>query len=437
MLHNSYLQRRAKVLERMATNSALLLFGSSFAIKQEASNAIGADHKQNSDFYYLSGFNEKNSALLLINRGEKNRKQFIFCQPPDNFNKLWTGTLSDPKKAARQLGFDKGLLVNEFAQTLGELLKGLSKIYYPIYDPVHYQGGQNSALNESINQILCRLNTASIRRGIITPQQIINSGEILAPLRLIKSKDEISTITKSAQISVGGHRRLLDKLPTFNYEYQAEAELVFHYRRHNGEHAFPPIVAGGARSCILHYTDNNMPLRKEDSLLVDSGAQFNHYAADMTRTHPPRSSKNIQAFNRVYKAVLKTQKLVCKSATAGKKFEVLHKTAVHNLIKELIIMGILKGDAKKCLADGTYKKYFPHLTSHWIGLDVHDVGGYADQNLQEGMVFSVEPGLYFAKDDESVAHQWRGIGVRIEDTLAITEKGADNLTCDMPYYSAE
>lgn len=413
----------------MESNSALLLFGSGFTTKQNNPANPHNYEWQNSDFYYLTGFNEPNVALLLINK-TREKRHFVFSLPQSNYTKLWSGNMLGPKEVARQLKFNEGFMISEFISTIKELFKTISTIYYP-FDTASV----NSETYEIIHQTLCNLNESNHRSSLIASQKIVNSDIILAPLRLIKSAAEISDIKKAAEISVGGHLSLLKKLPKLCYEYQAQAELSYHYQKNNAVHAFPPIVAAAENSCILHYTDNNKPIHERDLLLVDSGAQYNHYTADITRTYSPRNSKNINQFSLIYHAVLRTHKLVCKSAKAGIKFASLHNIAVRNIIKELILLGILKESAKKCYTEELYKKYFPHRTSHWIGLDVHDKGQYAGQTLKPGMVFSIEPGLYFAKDDKTVAAKWRGIGVRIEDTLLInnTTKGDTiNLTSGLP-----
>ena len=416
----------------MKPNSAMLIFATDFSFQSQGVRVIEDGSPQESDFFYLSGFSNKSSCILLLKReAKKDERQIIFCPEPSEQATLWLGEAKSPTATASSLSFDEGLPITKLKEFLSERLVGIENIYYPV--------GKSPGIDENIASLMRHLASYGQRRSVVTPVQIINSSEILGTLRLIKSKEEMNFITMAAEISVGGHKRIMKGLiaDEFRYEYQAEAELGYHYRRRNAIHAFPPIVAGGESSCVLHYTNNNKELKPTDSLLVDSGAMYNHYAADITRSYPPRIGSKRAAYMMTYNAVLTVHKRLCSGVNEGMTLDDLYAKAARLLTKELLKMNILQGNEREIIKQGLYKKYFPHKTSHWIGLDVHDAGTYAGQKLRPGMVFSIEPGLYFPKKDRSISSAWRGIGIRIEDTVALTNDGAINLTQDMPYWEGD
>ena len=431
---NIYHDRRTQVLGLMKPASAMLVPGGEYSPMQLQLKDIDDAKPQASNFFYLSGYGGKQSLILLI-CGDSTRvdaSQIIFSLMPTAFTDLWAGTLPSPKQLASDMKFDQGLPLDKVGEFLKEQLQGIKHIYYPI--------GESAELDSYICGLVNELSTNGSRIGAVTPTELIDSNEIFAAMRLVKSPDELAMIRQAASISVGGHKRLAEMLPNLEYEYQGEAELAYHYKLHNATAAFPSIVAGGINGCTLHYTKNDMPITPSDSLLVDSGASLHHYAADMTRCYPPREGDATakEAYIEVYQEVLEVHKRLCATVKPGMTLTQLHAKAVEWLVESLVKLEILSGSSSNLISDlideGAYKKYYPHQTSHWIGLDVHDLGLYKEQQLGEGMVFSIEPGLYFAPDDDSVAPRWRGVCVRIEDTIAITDKGVENLTQDMSYW---
>lgn len=408
---NEYRLRRRKVLEKMLPNSALLLFGSSLDLNAKEEEP----RLQNSDLYYLSGCRESTMRLLLIK--ESKPRQIVFCVPPNDKRTLWHGALMGPPLAKKKLNVDEAYAVETMKSYLNDALKSLEVLYFP--------------LGAGRDEILLNLVQRRVRRERAPALKLIHSDELLGDMRLIKDKSELELIKQATHISMDAHRRVMKKIPTLRYEYQAEAELLYHYRLHNAQSAFPPIVAAGRNSCVLHYMSNDCPIHQNDCLLVDSGAQYEHYAADITRTYPPRQPND--AFKKAHRAVLRALNAASKCAVLGVPFSALHQAAVKTLTQELIKLGVLNETFKQALVAESYKKYFPHLTSHWIGLDVHDSGSYEDQRLKAGMVFSLEPGLYFRPEDETVAPEWRGMGVRIEDTIIMTPQGAQNLSQVLSY----
>lgn len=431
----AYLARRKKVLQLMQPNSMILVPAAEYSPRPAAAHEIESNQLQASNFFYLSGYEDKQS-LILLWRGQgdgKSKKEYseqiIFSPSPNPRASLWTGELPTPAQLGKSMKFDQGLPLESFAEVIEQKLIGMENIYYPI--------GENTQLDNYLSELVKQLSSRGLRQGLVTPKNLKTSEDIFASMRLIKSPDELATIRLAAAISVGGHQRLAEQLANLKYEYQGEAELSYYYRSNAATLAFPSIVAAGKNACVLHYTKNDKPIKASDSLLVDSGATIGHYAADMTRCYPPRAigSAKAEAYLAVYQEVLSVHKRLCKSVKVGMTLADLHTKSVSWLVDALLKLKIMRGDKRKIISTGAYKQYFPHLTSHWIGLDVHDLGVYKKQKLGKGMVFSIEPGLYIQPNDKSVASKWRGIGVRIEDTIAISHTGnAENLTQAMPYW---
>ena len=425
-----YGARRRTIFSKLASNSALFLYGSAWCPTGQYPSEEELERPQQSDFFYLTGCENKASALLLLKLGNKCH-EILFSPDRSPTTKLWVGDLPSPPAMAKQLGIQRGLPPAKLDEILGEaILAQMETIYYP--------QGREAKVDELMAGYLQRLHrqpqpqpkpkaklkakpkaklTPKPKRALKhKPLKVRNSDELLAPMRIVKTPAELAAIRAAADISVAGHAKVARSLAKLDYEYQVAAELSYVYHAHNATHSFPPIVASGANACILHYTDNTARLGKNDLVLIDSGARYRHWNADISRCHP--KSPDLTATSpqaQIYLAVLKVQQQICATAHEFASLPELHQQTLSLLSEELLRLGILKSDSKP----NAYKKYFPHRTSHWIGLDVHDIGDIKATTLGAGMVFSVEPGLYFAKDDQSVASKWRGIGVRIEDTVAL------------------
>lgn len=346
----------------------------------------------------------------MLLQGEKKRQVF-FCLTRNKTRSLWQGPSLGPEEAKGALDVDETYAMEYLPEYLKSSLPGVRTFYL-------------SLTNENRGLDLIR---KMKRRGKQYPTHLIDSDELIGDMRIIKDAAEITLIREAARISVEAHNCVAAKLPQLGYEYQAEAELMHCYRSQAAYSAFPPIVAAGTNACTLHYMKNDCPIKLHDWVLVDSGAQYKYYAADLTRTYSPRQPHN-SSFDKIHQAVTRALNQVHKTAKLGLPFARLHEVSCRALTEELIKLHIIKDGLRQALQKELYKPYFPHLTSHWIGLDVHDAGSYSNQRLKAGMVFSVEPGLYFASDDQAVAPRWRGIGVRLEDTVLMTRNGAQNLT---------
>ncbi|MCB1628660.1 MAG: Xaa-Pro dipeptidase, partial [Xanthomonadales bacterium] len=281
---------------------------------------------------------------------------------------------------------------------------------------------------------------ARLRGSARSPQGLIALGHLLHELRLFKSRDELKVMTKAAAITVQAHRRLLEVCRPGMSEYEIEAELLHVFRRQQAVPAYEPIVGGGANACILHYRNNNAMLQEGTLLLVDAGAEYHNYAADVTRTIPV-SGVYSKPQREIYELVLAAQLAAIDAVRPGEHWEAPHRAAVQVISEGLLRLGLLKGSIDEVIAEGRYQRFFMHKTGHWLGLDVHDVGDYRIDGqprlLEPGMVLTVEPGIYIAPDDTSVARRWRGIGVRIEDDVVVTRQGHKVLTEAAPKTVAE
>jgi Xaa-Pro aminopeptidase len=324
------------------------------------------------------------------------------------------------------LGMDDAYPISDLDEILPGLLEGRSQVYY------HFGRDKDFDLKLIgwVNQVRAR-----VRHGAEPPHEFLELGHLLHELRLFKSATELKLMQQSANIAAQAQIAAMRATRPGAYEYEVEAALQHVYRQHNAVASYNPIVGGGANGCVLHYINNNARLNEGDLLLCDAGAEFGLYASDITRTWPVsgRYSKEQAA---LYDIVLQAQQAAMQCARPGKSWISGHNAALEVLTDGLLSLGLLKGTLKKNLADETYKKFYMHKTGHWIGLDVHDVGDYKVagefRELEPGMVFTIEPGLYIAAGSKGVPVKYQGIGIRIEDDVVITAKGHDVLTSKVP-----
>ncbi len=305
-----------------------------------------------------------------------------------------------------------------------------------VYFPIGLDGGLDREVVAAVNAL-----RGKVRTGAKPPEEFVALDRPLHELRLRKSPDEIRAIRKAVDVSVQAHKRAMAACRPGIYEYQIEAELAHEFMRHGLRYAaYPSIVAGGGNACVLHYTENADVLRDGDLLLIDAGAEFGNYAADITRTFPV-NGRFSEAQRLLYELVLDAQAAAIDKIRPGKSWIEPHDAAVRVLVKGLVRLGLLEGRVGKLIKDEAYKKFYMHRTGHWLGMDVHDVGDYKLDNewreLEPGMVLTVEPGLYIAPDCLDVEPKWRGIGIRIEDDVLVTKDGCEVLTAAMPKTVAE
>ncbi|HAT6348687.1 TPA: Xaa-Pro aminopeptidase [Legionella pneumophila] len=381
--------------------------------------------RQDSDFYYLTGFNEPDALLVII--AGKDSQSILFNRPRNPAEEQWTGKRLGQDGALQELGVQAAYPLSSIAEELPKLFSGKSAIYYDL--------GRNLSLEKKIRHVLSSLK-AQVRRGIKAPELLCDLEPILSEMRLLKSDAELELMRQAARISVAAHKRAMQVCQKMEYEYQLEAELIYEFSRHGCRSvAYDPIVGGGANACILHYTENNKPLRRGDLVLIDAGGEYGSYAADITRTFPVSGTFSPEQ-KIIYELVLKAQKAGIAAIEPGLPWNHIQQTIIRILTEGLCDIGILKGDLEELIKNEAYKPFYMHNSGHWLGLDVHDVGRYKINNewrpLEAGMVLTVEPGLYISAGMEGVDKRWWDIGVRIEDDILVTRAGYEVLTGDLP-----
>ncbi|ASQ47441.1 Xaa-Pro aminopeptidase [Legionella clemsonensis] len=386
--------------------------------------------RQDSNFYYLTGFNEP-EALLIIEAGEKG-ESYLFNRACNVAQEQWTGRRLGQQQAPKVLGVSEAYSIDELDERLPEILKNKTIIYYVLGRYPAYEKKILGALETVKNQI---------RRGLKAPEGIFDLEPVLSEMRLFKSEAEIQLMRKAAAISVNAHKRAMRFCSQANYEYELEAELLHQFTLEGCRSvAYDPIVGSGAGTCILHYTDNNQPLQEGDLVLIDAGGEYQNYAADITRTFPVSGCFNAEQ-RAIYELVLKAQKAGVAAVKPGVAWNEIQQRMVHLLTTGLCELGILSGDVSKLVAAEAYKPFYMHNSGHWLGLDVHDAGRYKINDewrlLEPGMVLTVEPGLYIMSGMKGVDRRWWNIGVRIEDDILVTKDGHENLTAALPVEIAE
>ncbi|MBT8131625.1 MAG: aminopeptidase P N-terminal domain-containing protein, partial [Gammaproteobacteria bacterium] len=381
-------------------------------------------YRQDSDFYYLTGFAEANSVAVLM-PGQP-ASFVMFCAERDSTKEAWDGDIAGPEGAVEQYGADDAFPIDDIDDILPGLLEKCDRIFYTM--------GAHPDFDQQLIGWMSRLRSSG-QRGAHAPEEMVSLDHLLHDMRLFKSRAEIAAMRKAAKIAAGAHRRAMASTRPGLHEYNIEAEYLYEFRRHNAEPSYPAIVGSGANACVLHYRANNAKLTDGDLLLVDAGCEYDYYASDITRTWPVNGSFS-EPQRIIYDIVLAAQAAAIDQALPGNHWNEPHEAAVKVITRGLIRAGLLKGTPAKLIKSEAYKKFFFHRTGHWLGMDVHDVGDYkVDEQwrvLEPGMVMTVEPGIYIAPGARGVAKKWHGIGVRIEDDVLITRDGPEVLSKDVP-----
>jgi len=381
-------------------------------------------YRQDSDFYYLTGFAEPDSVAILA-PGRENGEYVVFCRERDALKERWDGSRAGPEGVVESFDADDAFPIDDIDEILPGMLESRNRVYYTMGAYAEF----DQQLTEWVKSLKNRESS-----GIHTPHEFIALDHILHDMRLYKSRAEIAAMRKAARIAVEAHKRAMRSVRPGLYEYEVEAEYIHEFRRHDATISYAPIVGTGANACPLHYVDNRAELKDGDLLLVDAGCEFDYYASDITRTMPVngRFSPEQRA---VYEIVLEAQLAAIEKTVKGNHWNDPHDAAVRIITRGLKKIGLLKGTLPKLVKDQAYREFFMHRTGHWLGMDVHDVGDYKVGDewrfLEPGMVTTVEPGIYIA-DSRKVPARWRNIGVRIEDDVAVTSKGPDVLSKGLP-----
>jgi Xaa-Pro aminopeptidase len=382
--------------------------------------------RPDSDFYYLTGFHEPESCAVLV-PDRPQGEYILFCRERDPERETWDGKRAGLEGACEIYGADDAFPITDMDDIIPGLLENKERIYYTMGNDADF----DHHIVGWVNQVRGRS-----RAGVRAPEEFIALGHVLHEMRLYKSKGEVAAMRRAAQISAAAHRRAMQQCRPGLYEYQVEAEL-HHAFMHGGARstAYPPIVGGGANGCVLHYRDNASPLRDGDLLLIDAGAEYDSYAADITRTFPV-NGRYTPAQRAVYEVVLEAQRAAIERIRPGAHWNEPHESAIRAMTRGLIDLGILKGRLNTLIKEEAYKPYFMHRTGHWIGMDVHDVGEYKVGDewrmLEPGMVMTVEPGLYLKAGMPGLPKRYWDIGIRIEDDVLVTRDGSEVLSADAP-----
>ncbi|HSM10201.1 MAG TPA: aminopeptidase P N-terminal domain-containing protein [Lysobacter sp.] len=411
--------RRRKQLMRMAGNDAILILPA--ALERIRSRDTHYPYRQDSDLLYLTGFPEPEAVLVLV-PGRAHGETLLFCRERDVEREGWDGPRFGTEGAIEAFGLDDAYPISDLDDILPGLLEGRSRVYY------HF--GRDAEFDLKLIGWVNRVR-AMMRMGAQPPHEFLELGHLLDEQRLVKDRDEIRLMQRAADISVAAHQAAMRAVRSGMREYELQAEVERVFRMNDAVPAYGTIVGAGANGCVLHYVANAGQARDGDLVLIDAGAEYRGYAADITRTFPVsgRFSKEQRALHDLVGAA---QAAALAQARPGVAYEAGHLAAVETLTEGLLQLGLLKGKLARNLKDATYKRFYRHKTGHWIGLDVHDVGEYRIEGesrlLEPGMVFTIEPGLYVSPDDTSVAAKWRGIGIRTEDDVLVTGDGHRVLT---------
>ncbi|MGQ4877954.1 Xaa-Pro aminopeptidase [Billgrantia sp. LNSP4103-1] len=424
--NDEYRARRRALMNQLPADSAVMLLGASLATRSRDSDY---PFRQDSDFHYLTGFPEPDALLLLL-PGRSEGESVLFCQDRDPTLEAWTGIRLGAEGAVREHGVDQAFENAERDERLASLLDGRSHLYLMLGD------ADALALAEEVRAHLA----ARIRRGAQPPQSYVDLAPLLHEQRLIKSQAELELLRHAASLSARAHRRAMRAARPGLAEYHLQAELEHEFRWHGGSGpAYASIVGGGANACVLHYIENNESLRDGELVLIDAGAEFDLYAGDITRTFPV-SGRFSGAQRELYEVVLEAQERAVAAVRPGISLSELHENTVRDLTAGLVRLGLLAGDVEARIEDESYRRFYLHSTSHWLGLDVHDVGSYRRDGkprpLEPGMVLTVEPGLYIP-DEDDIPERFRGTGIRIEDDIVVTSEGHEVLTAEVPKRVAE
>ena len=416
-----YSERRNKLMSQIGDGVAIIPSG----VEKTRNNDVNYIFRQDSTFWYLTGFNEPNAVAILSPNSDK--PYTLFVPPYDETFETWVGKRAGVEGATTVYNADQAFSIEDLQTYLPDLLSGTKTLYFT--------PDSDNDIHATITNII-----ASQRRNYPRGGEFIDSikdiSSLISNMRQIKSSEEIDQIKQAIDITKEGFIKAFKNTTVGTYEYQVQAHLESQFRLLGSpRNGYPSIVAGGLNGCTLHYINNDQKLMDGDLLLIDAGAEWDYYTADITRTWPV-NGKFSQAQLAVYNVVLDAQQHAIRSISPGITFEEVHLIALSILIEGLKDLGVLKGSIESIIEKKTYAPYYMHATSHWLGLDVHDAGIYRNSSgsipLEPGMVLTVEPGLYFGKLAPNVPDSLKEIGIRIEDNILVTDTGYENLSEKIP-----
>lgn len=386
-------------------------------------NDVDHDYRQDSDLFYVTGFDEPQSVLVL----DATKKATMFVRPRDPEREIWDGPRAGVDGVKKIYGVDESFVIADLAEQLPKLLQNKKRLYYRL--------GRDRSFDDKVLEAVDRTRGRA-RLGVTWPTEILDPGQVLHEMRLFKDAADLDAMKKAADITREAHVRAMGATKAGMHEYEIEALLLETFRKHGSERpAYGSIVGSGANATVLHYRSNNRKMNDGELLLIDAGCEYGYFASDVTRTWPV-SGKFSKEQRAIYELVLEAQVEGIAMTRAGATLEQIHKKCVEVITRGLVKLGLLQGEVDKLIEDEAYKPFYMHRTSHWLGMDVHDVGAYwvdgKPRKLASGMVLTVEPGIYIGKDYDKVPPEWRGIGVRIEDDILVTDSDPVNLTAAIP-----
>ncbi|WP_444943021.1 aminopeptidase P N-terminal domain-containing protein [Microbulbifer sp. ZKSA006] len=418
---SEYTRRRERLMAELPAGSLAIV---SSAGEQLRSRDTFFPFRQDSDFLYLTGFDEPEALLVLV-PGRAQGEALLFCRERDPEKERWDGPRLGPECAVQQCGLSDAFPIGDLDDILPGLLEGRERVYFPM--------GRYAHLDRRLRNYLERIAMAP---GAGRAPEMVDLDYQLRELRLFKSAQEIRLMAQAAKISAEAHCRAMTRCQPGLYEYQLEAALLHTFVDSGArEIAYPTIVGGGRNALVMHYCSNHAPLRDGDMVLVDAGCEYRGYVADITRTYPVNGVFSGPQ-RALYDIVLAAQQAAIEQVAVGNHWDHPHAASVETITRGLVDLGLLRGDIQGLIESGAYQRFYMHRVGHWLGMDVHDVGDYrvhgAWRQLEAGMVMTIEPGIYIPEDDESIPAEFRGIGIRIEDDVALTHKGPQILSAAAP-----
>lgn len=418
-----FARRRQALMNDMQANSIAIIPSASEVVRN---HDVNYPFRQDSNFYYLTGFDEPDAVAVLI-PGREHGEYVLFCRDKDPTRELWDGYRAGPEGACANYNANDAFPINDIDDILPGLLEGRDSVYYAM--------GRHEDFDL---QVMAWVNSirANIRSGAQPPGEFINLDHLLHDLRLYKSDAEAKIMQEAGIISARAHKRAMQYCRPGIYEYQLEAEIQHEFAMAGARlPAYSSIVGGGDNACILHYVENNQLLKDGDLVLIDAGCELDYYAADITRTFPVNGKFSAEQ-KAIYTIVLEAQLAAIALAKPGNTWNQPHDATVEVITQGLLDLGLLKGELTTLIEEQAYRDFYMHRAGHWLGMDVHDVGDYKVAGqwrvLEEGMTLTIEPGIYISPNNTQVDEKWRGIGIRIEDNVLITRNGNRILTNDVP-----
>jgi Xaa-Pro aminopeptidase len=426
--NSEYARRRRNLMALMETNSIAIIPS---AGEQRRSRDTEYPFRQDSDFYYLSGFKEPEAVLVLI-PGREHGEFVMFCRERDETMELWHGNRAGPDGACQHFAADDAFPVGDIDDILPGLLEGRERVYYSM----GRSAGFDRQIMDWVNSIRSKEST-----GAVPPGEFTDLDHMLHDLRLFKSAAEQKLMRKAGEITAAAHKHIMQRCQPGMFEYELEGELHHQFVRGGARYpAYLSIVGSGRNACTLHYVDNDARMRDGDLVLVDAGCEYEYYAADVTRTFPVGGRFSAEQ-RCIYDLVLAAHEAAVAEICAGNHWNQPHDASVKVICAGLVDLGLLDGEVDELIDTQAYKDFYMHRVGHWLGLDVHDVGDYRVGDewrvLEPGMVMTVEPGIYISPGNTAVARKWRGIGVRIEDDVLVTRTGCEVLTEGAPRSAEE